>query len=604
MADMASRVSRLEKSVAKVAEQETTTPTTVGSEAANTSHPGPSSAALLADSTSERSREDVIVQEGSSSQYFNEIILSRYIGEERNIESVLTPPQTATPTTPFPSPFNPLGILSSVSLSQPPSTFHPSKQLAVRLFKIYVDNVDGCSGLKLLHLPTDSLRIYSTIDNPPAASQENLALSFAIYFGSAVTIDAQQAHMTLGQDKEPLLLRFKIGLEQALAHGDFLDRPTLTGLRALAIYLAALRVQNRGKGIWILNGLAIRIAQSLGIHRDGERLSLSPFQSEIRRRLWWHLLSRDGRAGEDYGLEDTNSLLLVSDVRWPLNVNDSDLQPEMQRLPPEKEGWTEMTFSLANIHLAKSMQKLATIAAASSPSSPPSEDVRTDVIGKTRASIDKWLVYCNPVIPQHRLTILCSRFLLRKLDFITRLQWTMLQRPGPHADFVTEQNLVEALEILEPRFHDEDVLLEQFAWARKAYPQYHVTMYVLWHLCVKPEGPSVERAWRAVSGEMWDECTMGSGSKSAVLVALKAKALSVRDKVRRLDTSGKATGSNRDSGTASMEGASQVEGLPAFMFGGDIGGSSLDLENSADGWPDWATLVQGFQLDSPDVYWQ
>ena len=357
-----------------------------------------------------------------------------------------------------------------------------------------------------------------------------------------------------------------------------------------------------------MNGLAIRIAQSLGLHRDGERLGLSPFQSEIRRRLWWHLLSRDGRAGEDYGLQNINSLLLVSDVSLPANVDDADLHPEMQCLPAAKEGWTAMTFSLINIDLAKSMQMLADVAASSSPSSPPSEDVRAQVITKTRLRIEKWLAHCNPVIPHHRMTLLCSRFLLRKLDFVTRLQWSLLQRTDPHTDFATEQNLTEALEILRPRLYSEDGLLKQFAWARKAYPQYHVTMYVLWHLCVKPDGPSVQKAWETVgtvfSSEPWDEpSTVGFGSKSAVLIALRAKALSVRDKVRKAKSGSGERGPDLGFGGSSAEGGGDFS---ACRFG-DGGGDELDLDlGETDEWSDWAALVRGFEFDGPDVYghWQ
>lgn len=115
--------------------------------------------------------------------------------------------------------------------------------MAVRLWNIYVNNVDGCAGLKLLHLPTDELKVYSTIDNPTEASFENLSLCLAIYFASTVSLDDAEALAILGQDKYAHLLSFKVGLEQAFAHGDFLDRPTLTGLHALAIYLVCLIFQ-------------------------------------------------------------------------------------------------------------------------------------------------------------------------------------------------------------------------------------------------------------------------------------------------------------------------------------------------------------------------
>jgi hypothetical protein len=91
--------------------------------------------------------------------------------------------------------------------------------------------------LQLLHLPTDEIKIYSTIDDPTKASSENLALTFAIYFASTVSLDGPGAQLTLGESKNLPLLRFKAGLEQAFAHGDFLDRPTMTGLQAMAIYL-------------------------------------------------------------------------------------------------------------------------------------------------------------------------------------------------------------------------------------------------------------------------------------------------------------------------------------------------------------------------------
>ena len=544
------------------------------------------------------------------------------------MESVLTtPPHTGSRHSSL-SPFNALGILSSPCFSQTPYSFHPPKSVAVKLWNTYVDNVESCAGLKLLHLPTNEVKVYSTIDDPTKASSENLALCLAIYFASTASLDDEEAQKILGLDKSAHLLRFKIGLEQTFAQGDFLDRPTLTGLHALAIYLvcsnlrnssfernlshlqSALRVHNRGKGIWILNGLAIRIAESLGLHRDGERLDLSPFQSEIRRRLWWHLISRDGRAGEDYGLESSKGLSLMSDVSLPLNVDDADLYIGMDRLPVAKLGWTSMTFSLINIDLVRSMQKLAAIAANSSRLCSPSEDVRAQIINKTRTQIEERLEHCNSVIPQHRLTLSCSRFLLRKLDFVTRQQWLLLQHPKQREKLTTEENLIEALEILAPSLASEDDLLKQFAWAKKAYPQYHVTMYILLHLYVKPEGPNVDRAWEVIDSifcrERWDELNSGFGSKSAVLATLRAKAISVREKVQKQNLGKNPRTGNSvlglETGGDPCGSGTVPASLPEDM---NIGEFSFDI--GSDEWLNWETLAQGFQPNGqefPDVSWQ
>lgn len=137
--------------------------------------------------------------------------------------------------------------------------------------------------------------------------------------------------------------------------------------------------------------------------------------------------------------------MLGSNVGLPLNVDDVDLYPEMKDLPKPKNSWTAMTFSLINIELAKSIHKLADIAATSSLSSPPTEDVRIKIVEDISARIEERLQYCNPVIPQHRMTLLCSRFLVQKLNFTTRLQWSFLRRTMKRSEFATEENLVEAL---------------------------------------------------------------------------------------------------------------------------------------------------------------
>ena len=144
---------------------------------------------------------------------------------------------------------------------------------------------------------------------------------------------------------------------------------------------------------------------------------------------------------------------------------------------------------------------------------------------------------------------MCSRFILRKVDFASRLQWSWLQHScgsvggggggddrtqQRRADLATEGNLKEALDLIEERLVEgDDDVLRQYVWAGKAYPQYYVTMYVLWYLCVKPQGPGVERAWAVVDAIFENNfgdglSTIGTASKVTVLAALRAKALSLR----------------------------------------------------------------------------
>jgi hypothetical protein len=300
-------------------------------------------------------------------------------------------------------------------------------------------------------------------------------------------------------------------------------------------------------------------------------------------------------------------MLLVSDVRLPANVEDADLHADMERLPEPRKSWTPMTFSLITIELSKALQQLDNMIASSSSSKVAREEARLRVMEDTRARVEGWLQYCNPVIPQHRITIYCSRFLLQKLNFVTRLRWSLLQRSGPHSGFFTEENLDEALQILNLKLHSEDGLLKQFAWVRKAYPQYHVAMYVLWHLYTQPEGPKSDSAWEAIeelfSQELCDESLIDQGSRWTVMTALKAKAFSARERTRR---SNKVSGAVRlidcDSLSASNLSLSDSN-VPGASLLGDMPGSQLDLGHARYDLADWEMLTNGLQFDSTSGFW-
>lgn len=112
----------------------------------------------------------------------------------------------------------------------------------MKLWNVYINNVDCHSCQKLLHIPTDEAKVFSAIDKPNEAPLENHALCFAIYYCALVALDDTEAYPILGGERSPHLLNFKVGLEQSLAQADYLDRPTVTSLRALAIYLVRILV--------------------------------------------------------------------------------------------------------------------------------------------------------------------------------------------------------------------------------------------------------------------------------------------------------------------------------------------------------------------------
>lgn len=299
--------------------------------------------------------------------------------------------------------------------------------------------------------------------------------------------------------------------------------------------------------------------------------------------------------------------MLTTEVDIPLNIHDTDLTPELREMPKAREEWTAMTFSLVSIEYFKTMQKLANLAASSTASCPPTEASRTETIQELERRVEPWLVKCNPLIPQQRLTLHCTRLIIRKMGFVTRLLWVLLQqRAGLDSDFATEENLVEALDILEPKLGTQDGLLTHFRWTRKAFPQYNTTLYVLLHLCLKPEGPNVERAWEAVESffadEVPDKSVSGYWPKLLVLEELRRKAMVVRDKLHK----------SRPAHTRENEQEAQLRAghnqVPMAGISLPMGVQALTTDTGRlDGymdWPDWAHLVHDLQLDAPDMFLQ
>lgn len=74
-------------------------------------------------------------------------------------------------------------------------------------------------------------------------------------------------------------------------------------------------------------GIAVRIAQQLGLHRDPAGQGMSAMEVEKRRRLWWSIVGYDRRLGEMTGATVT-AMSCGTNTRLPLNINDADLHPE------------------------------------------------------------------------------------------------------------------------------------------------------------------------------------------------------------------------------------------------------------------------------------
>ncbi|KAH7075321.1 fungal-specific transcription factor domain-containing protein [Paraphoma chrysanthemicola] len=481
------------------------------------------------------SSEEKLVQGDSSSRYINDALLSRVIEEEQEIKFLIENQHAGSHShDPACQDIDPL-LSAFQKPSQGSGVNHPPRQCAIQLWQAFVNNVDPL--FKILHIPSTQGIVYGAISNPINVNARINSLLFAIYFAGVTSLSPKQVMTLLGLSKNTALNTFKQGLEQSLAAADFLDTPTLMTLQAITLYLFCFRFSSGGRAIWTLNGLVTRSAQSIGLHRDGTNFKLPPFECEMRRRLWWHIVANDSRVNEDHGIRSYTSDSAI-DVALPSNVNDSELYPTMNGPPTAKTEWTDMSFSLMVIEAHTVFRQLSLDA--SSNNSHPTEVARQQAFQTLKARFEiKYLQFCDQNIPIQRMAYLIGKLLPSKLDFVARQIWlrqhttlaTTTSLPATNETCQgTERDLLHACEILEISEHFRtDEMLQAFQWNIRTYPQYHVLMFVFRYLCVAPESPSADRAWTLANACFTSEIPYKVGLNWTVLSRLRDKAMKIRD---------------------------------------------------------------------------
>lgn len=253
------------------------------------------------------SRFGRLVVEKGRSRYINNSFWASLNNEVEDLKSVLIEPsdEEDDPNSPDSSePGQHQGYifgLSSTSVDM--RALHPTPDIARQFWEAYKGSVDPL--VKVLHIPTFEPAFNDALEHPEKVGKGLESLLFAIYYGAVTSTTAEECLQSWGEDRSSLLTRYRFALEQALARANFLYCDEVVILEAFVIFLMLLRRNDDARKIWTLTGLVVRIAQTLGIHRDGSHFGLAPFEIEMRRRLWWQVCILDARSSEDHGCDPT-----------------------------------------------------------------------------------------------------------------------------------------------------------------------------------------------------------------------------------------------------------------------------------------------------------
>jgi len=373
-------------------------------------------------------------------------------------------------------------IFGSGSPNQSLLDHHPTYDHAMKLWKMYCQNVDPL--IKIIHIPTGLTMIQRAAANPSSISKSTECLAFAIYHFAVQAMTEGDCQEQLGQSRNLLRGKYLEATKQALLNSSFLRTTDMVVLQAFALFLISTRTQTSPDLLWIMTGVCLRIAQRMGLHRDGEQLGLKPFDVQLRRRLYWQLLPLDGLAAQLSG----TGIAAPSggfDTKPPLNVNDTDLWPDMTETPVERKGATDMIFCLLRAEIGKFHQRMKPWTGGWARIWQARDASAAEVIERAMDELEniveeKFLRYIDFVLPIHCLAQAMARTALAAGRFRVRLPFVNTN-PG-EAD---AQSKKAELFDLAMRVVDYDIAVhtnpavKRFEWHLQSYFQWEALIFML-----------------------------------------------------------------------------------------------------------------------------
>ena len=222
----------------------------------------------------------------------------------------------------------------------------------------------------------------------------------------------------------------------------------------------------------------------------------------MRRRLWWSLTLFDTRIGE---MADSKAGMLIPtwDCRIPLNVNDSDIRPEMKEPPLVHAISSEALFVVVRSELGDFVRRSMFHLDFTNPALKPiAKDTQhnpgsegSELTELEKSIEDKYLKNCDPANPLHFMTIWATRAYLAKCHLLEH--YSSCPSSSVHQmESQRDAAISYALSMLEC---DTKIMTSSvtkgFRWLIHIYFPFTAYIHLVQNLKRRPSGNQAERAW-------------------------------------------------------------------------------------------------------------
>ena len=334
------------------------------------------------------------------------------------------------------------------------------------------------------------------------------ALMFAIYSMAVLSLTNDECLDRFGEERKVLLSRYISATKVALARTNLMGTLSLVVLQALSLHIFSIRDIYDPRTVWTLTGVALRIAEGMGLERDGSTFGLPPFEAEIRRRIWWQLKMHDFRTTELSGLAKAKALNKDENApEPPININDDQLYPGMTSLPEESNTPKDMIFVSLRSQLGHFAQKLNAKKLKEGMSSNWWNDAASTAdMAEKEAGLRgveemfelKFLRYCDPSDPLQFMSMLFARMAMNHGRFLVHhpRRWPSPEEtPESERQFVwnTSIRLLEQVDMTQT-----SRILQRYAWNTSYFFPWPPFIHVVDTLRAQPLMPEAGKAWQLI----------------------------------------------------------------------------------------------------------
>ncbi|KAH0490221.1 hypothetical protein TgHK011_001700 [Trichoderma gracile] len=397
-------------------------------------------------------------------------------------------------------------LLSPYPFSTAPEQLelHPNPKHVFRLWQAFADNVNPLT--KIIHAPTLQQKVLEaawTVESVPKPLE---ATMFAIYALAVTSMEPAVCVDLFGETKSVLVNQYRMGALRALSSTNLFATRDLEVLQALTLIMM---IDLQSDFTITAVAVAMRIAHKLGLHRAAENLHTPFFDQEMQVRLWWYIRGLNSRVRRSMGLLSTVDD--IGDVRLPMNVNDADLHPRMEKPPAvQHTAATEMVYCLMKYDLWNFVRTSSNFSGGLNPREKAAELItsmsaegmakkREVLVEVERMLQNKYLAHLDPSIPLHQLSAALAGLTVhnqRFLMFHPRHQPEGGRyMPQADQDLVFESS-VKLLELnREVRNSSFSTKLVDYMACRTPVD---ALVYMVSELRQRTSGPLVETAWDLV----------------------------------------------------------------------------------------------------------